>query len=82
MTSIYQYLSISSTVAYWVTHSPWNTEDVGSIPGTGRHIVAWMNDFNSGVQTARRHPEVFIGLNIKPGGGWRHCSVEVNYFSH
>ena len=32
----------SATVAYWVAHSPNNTEEVGSIPGTGRYIVARM----------------------------------------
>ena len=31
---------LSGTVAWWVRHLPRTTEDVGSIPGTGRYIVA------------------------------------------
>ena len=31
-----------TTVAWWVTHSARNTEDMGSIPGTGRYVVARM----------------------------------------
>ena len=30
----------SATVAQWGAHSPRNTEDVGSNPGTGKYIVA------------------------------------------
>ena len=33
---------LSATVAYRVTHLSRNSEDVGSIPGTGRYIVARM----------------------------------------
>ena len=36
-------VDINTTVAYWVTHPPKYTEDVGSNPGTGRYIVARMN---------------------------------------
>ena len=32
----------NATVALLVTDSPRNTEDVGSISGTDRYIVAWM----------------------------------------
>ena len=35
-------IMISATVAQWVTQSPRNTRDMGSILGTGRYIVARM----------------------------------------
>ena len=37
-----QVQSTCVTVTYWVTHSPRNTDNVGSIPGTGRYIVSRM----------------------------------------
>ena len=35
-------------MALWVTHSPRNTEDVGSNPGIGRSIVARTTTQNGG----------------------------------
>ena len=33
-------LCLSATLTQWVAHLPWNMEDVGSNPGTGRYIVS------------------------------------------
>ena len=41
-------LNFETTVALWITNSPRNTEDVGSIPSTGRYIVARMTTKNGG----------------------------------
>ena len=38
----------SATVAWWITYSPRNTEEVGSNPGTARYIVAQRITLNGG----------------------------------
>ena len=35
-------LLLSATMALWVKHSPRNTDDLGSVPGTGGYMVARM----------------------------------------
>ena len=40
---VYKSVHVSRDIPRWrITHSPRNTEDVGSIPGTDRYIVARM----------------------------------------
>ena len=37
-------LCISATVAWWITHWPRDTKDLGLIPDTGRYIVDSLYD--------------------------------------
>ena len=37
---------LSASVPFWETHLPRKTEELGSIPGTARHIVVLMTTSN------------------------------------
>ena len=56
-------------MAEWVTHSPRNTEDVGSNPGMGRYIVARMTTENGGPLSLGPIPSGRI-TNLKDVDKW------------